>query len=185
MADSRSLSLGCTLIACIALVLLHALMARLWLARNPSASPQKATALLALVLNVPLAIGVMAWSITLGIPLGELLLAWIYAALAFNSVAYSYFHFFNLSETGRRIRMLLQLLEGEHIGINDAGLTTYNGQAMVNQRLARLLQMGQVSSASGGRYRISGRFLLRAARLVRSIGRLTTGRADASPGRGL
>lgn len=182
MADIKSLTLVCTLIACTALVLVHALMARLWLARHPATSPQKATALLGLVLNIPLAIGVVAWGVMLKIPMGELLLGWVYAALAFNSVAYSYFHFFNLSETGRRIRVLLQLLEGEHIGLNDAGATTYSGQDMVNQRLARLIQMGQVSTADG-QYMIKGRFLLRAARLVRSIGWLTTGRADTLPGR--
>ncbi len=59
MADIRSLTLACTLVACVALVLVHALMARLWLARNPAASPQKATALLGVVLNIPLAIGVV------------------------------------------------------------------------------------------------------------------------------
>lgn len=181
MADIKSLTLVCTLIACTALVLVHALMTRLWLARNPAASPQKATALLGLLINIPLAIGVMAGGVMLKIPMGELLLAWVYAALAFNSVAYSYFHFFNLSETGRRIRMLLQLLEGESIGVNDAGAKTYSGQAMVNQRLARLLQMGQVSTADG-QYMINGRFLLRAARVVSLIGRLTTGRAATPPG---
>ncbi len=182
MADIRSLTLACTLVACVALVLVHALMARLWLARNPAASPQKATALLGVVLNIPLAIGVVAWGVMLKTPVGELLLAWVYAALVFNSVAYSYFHFFNLSETGRRIRMLLQLLEGEHIGINDAGATTYSSHGMVSQRLVRLLQMGQVTTTRG-QYMIKGRFLLRVARLVRSIGRLTTGRADILSGR--
>ncbi|MES1978235.1 MAG: hypothetical protein V4451_09380 [Pseudomonadota bacterium] len=184
MADIRSLTLVCTLIACAALVLVHALMARLWLSGNSGASPQKATALLGLVLNVPLVIGLMTWGVMLKTPIGELLLAWVYAALAYNSVAYSYFHFFNLGETGRRIRVLLQLLEGEHIGITDARATTYSGQTMIRQRLARLLQMGQLGTA-GGRYTIKGRFLLRAARLVRSIGRLTTGRADVLPGRAL
>lgn len=182
MADSRGLTLVCTLVACIALVLLHALMARLWLARKPMTSPQKSTALLGLLLNLPLTVGLITWGITLKIPMDELFLAWVYAALAFNSVAYSYFHFFNLSETGRRVRVLLQVLEGEHMDINDARAMAYSGQDMVNQRLARLTQMGQVSTA-GGQYIISGRFLLWVARLVRWIGKLTTGRVDTLPGK--
>ncbi len=181
MNDSRAATLACTILACVALLVLHALMARIWLARNPHVSPQKATAMLGLALNIPLIVAVSAWGLRLQVPVGELLLALVYAVLAFNSVAYSYFHFFNLSETGRRIRMLLQLQEGEQIVVNGQA-SPYSGEVMVSQRLVRLLQMGQIGE-TGGCYRIDGRFLLGAAKLVRFIGRLTTGRADTVQGR--
>ncbi len=106
------------------------------------------------------------------------MLAIVYGVLAFNSVAYAYFHFFNLSETGRRIRMLLQLLEGDQI-VADYQPASYSVEAMVSQRLVRLLQMGQIFE-SGGRYRIESRFLLATAKMIRFVGQLTTGRADAA-----
>ncbi len=177
MIDIKSLTLACTVVACVALLVSHALMVRLWLARRPGTSPQKATALLGVVLNGPLVAAILACGVWTKAPLADLSLALIYAVLAFNSVAYSYFHFFNLSETGRRIRMLLQLLEGDRIGSGDGeAATTYSAHVMVSQRLVRLMQMGQINETMG-RYRISGQFLLRSANLVRLIGRMTTGRA--------
>ncbi|MES2509943.1 MAG: hypothetical protein V4625_08440 [Pseudomonadota bacterium] len=176
MNDIKGLTLACTVVTCVVLLGSHALMARLWLARYPATSPQKATALLGLALNVPLVVAIVGCGVWAKASSAELGLALLYATLAFNSVAYSYFHFFNLSETGRRIRMLLQLLEGDRIGTSDSGSTSmYGGRAMVSQRLVRLLQMGQIDE-TGGRYRITGQFLLNSAKLVRLIGRMTTGR---------
>ncbi|MES2191483.1 MAG: hypothetical protein V4454_15290 [Pseudomonadota bacterium] len=175
MSDIRMTTLACTVLVCVMLLVLHALMARFWLARNLQASPQKATAVMSLALNIPLSAAIVTSGLRLQVPSGELLLALVYGVLAFNSVAYAYFHFFNLSETGRRIRMLLQLLEGEQIVVNDKP-PSYSVEAMISQRLVRLLQMGQIVE-SGGRYRIESRFLLATAKMFRFVGQLTTGRS--------
>ena len=87
--------------------------------------------------------------------------------LVYNSLAYAYFHFFNLSETGRRIRMLLQLLDGQQPDLGSAG--AYGGQAMIAQRLVRLQQMGQIT-LSGDRYTLRSRFLWRIGRWIHALG---------------
>ena len=92
----------------------------------------------------------------------------LYDLIFFNCTAYAYFHVFNLSETGRRIRILLELLDGVTPD------TAYAAQDMVRQRLGRLLLMGQVRLEQG-RFVLASRKLLNIARLIRFIGRFCTG----------
>ncbi len=177
MTDFKAVTLACTLLACAALFLAHVIMARLLLARRPLVSPQKATARLSALLNIPLLLALVGNGLWSNAPGADILVSVLYALLVFNSVAYSYFLLFSLSETGRRIRILLQLLEGDSINTNEQA-ANYSSEAMVRQRLVRLGQMGQISDTSG-RYRIDNRFLLRVAKLIRFIGILSTGRMPA------
>ncbi len=177
MTGFKAVTLVCTLVACLTLFGAHIVMARFWLAKRPLVSPQKATALLSVYLNIPLLLALVGKGLWSHVPVEDIFASALYTLLVFNSVAYSYFLLFSLSETGRRIRILLQLLEGDSINTNEHA-TNYSSEAMVRQRLLRLGQMGQISETSG-RYRVNNRFLLRVAKLIRFIGILSTGRMPA------
>lgn len=180
-ADTRIAALVCGFGAAVALVVLHMLLARVWLGSRPEASPQKFTAGLALLINLPMLAALLAWP---GLNLtADLAWAGAWAALFYNAVAYSYFHWFNLSETGRRIRLLLQLLDagGTQVPLDQLSVAGYDGASMVDQRLDRLHQMGQAAS-DGVVWRIRGRVLLRIGRFVHGFGALATRRAGMPPG---
>lgn len=58
--------------------------------------------------------------------------------------SYCYFHFINLGETSRRIRILRELTESDH-GLSWAQLLArYNAQEIMERRLRRLIKNGQV-----------------------------------------
>lgn len=69
--------------------------------------------------------------------------------IIYSSLGYCYFHFINLGETARRIRILRELYD------SDGGLTLeeilklYNAKKMVELRLQRLLGNGQVILKDG------------------------------------
>lgn len=84
----------------------------------------------------------------------------IYALLS-----YCYFHFLNLGETARRIRILRELAEAP------AGLTAgellrrYNAQEILERRISRLTKTGQIV-LKNGRYYIENRTVLLMARIM-------------------
>ena len=86
-------------------------------------------------------------------------------------LGYGYFHFVNLGETARRVRILSEVVEaGGSLSLEEV-LGRYNARDMVANRLGRLLRNGQVV-ARDGRYFIGRRSVLRMARAmewVRSI----------------
>jgi hypothetical protein len=64
-------------------------------------------------------------------------------------LAYCYFHFFNLGETGRRMRLLLELASAPQ-GLSEWELAKrYGAEEIVERRLNRLLQDGQVAEREG------------------------------------
>lgn len=70
-------------------------------------------------------------------------------ALAVNLImylflSYIYFHFINLGETGRRIRLLRELYDSREGLSLDETLARYNGQEILEKRLQRLVGNGQV-----------------------------------------
>lgn len=84
-------------------------------------------------------------------------------ALAYTSVAsfgfsVVYFFVFIMSETGRRIRILHEIRENGALGEAQI-LSLYSGDDVLELRLARLLEMGQLS-VEGRRYRLKNRGLL-------------------------
>jgi len=98
----------------------------------------------------------------------------IYAALS-----YCYFHFLNLGETARRIRLLRELAERPG-GMTEAELlSSYGSRDIVEARLGRLLRNGQVSRGKDGRLRIAGNHLLVPARMLRKLKVIFLGRASA------
>lgn len=128
-------------------------------------SPQVHLAKLLFLLNLPLLGGVLCigWAEARG--LGETLLMALFALLVFNGIGYAYFHVFNMSETARRIHMLLWIRD--HGAIRGELVAEYSPKHMVHARLARLVEMGQITREADGRYRLRARFLVLAANLVR------------------
>ena len=91
----------------------------------------------------------------------------VFAFLVFNGIAYAYFHFFNMSETARRIRMLLQIRRAGPSGLDVQELERqYSQKDMIEARLDRLMRMNQLLLTPDGRYRIAGSTLLWAGRIM-------------------
>jgi hypothetical protein len=91
-------------------------------------------------------------------------LAW---ALAYIALAYLYvFGFFNLGESARRVRLLIELDAAGARGLTLGDvLAAYNARMIVDARLGRLLAGGQIEERHG-RYVIKRKTALLVARLL-------------------
>lgn len=87
-----------------------------------------------------------------------------YCLLVYSSIAYTYFHFFNMSETARRIRILYEIYEAGSIS-SERMTALYKTTDVISIRLERLVAMRQLTY-DGGYYAISGRTLLWAGHLI-------------------
>jgi predicted transcriptional regulator len=63
---------------------------------------------------------------------------------SYSALGYCYFHFVNLGETARRIRLLSELNESKNGLSVDEILQRYNAKEIIENRLSRLLKSGQV-----------------------------------------
>jgi len=61
-----------------------------------------------------------------------------YAFFVYNSLGYAYFHFFNMSETARRIKILLEIRKNKILEIENL-TQDYKSDFMVKTRLQRLI----------------------------------------------
>ena len=75
---------------------------------------------------------------------GNLFWAVFYSFIVYTCLAYSYFHFFNISETARRFQILVVLNSYGRVYRRDLALK-YNVANMIKVRLERLIQIGQLS----------------------------------------
>lgn len=167
MSASVSTPLLAYVPACaVVLVVAHVLLSRHQATGRRPVSPQASLARLILISNVPALVGavVIAWLETR--PLVETMFMLVFTGIVYNGIAYAYFHVFNMSETARRIHILLHVLV--HGGVSADNLRShYTPGDMVAVRLVRLEQMNQIARGSGDRFRITGRLLLTAARAIR------------------
>lgn len=159
-----------TLASCTLLPIAHSLIERFVLPRRTDLSPQVVLIKLTLVLEAVL-MGAVVLSTQDG---GEVASCIVYSLIFFNAYAYAYFHVFNLSETGRRIKMLIDLgsSEAERAGTDD----TYSPRDMIAMRLVRLEQMGQIRPDEMGRYRTCSPVLLSIGGLLRRVGNFLLGK---------
>ena len=158
--------LAYTLACVVALGLVHALISRYSIQGRRPRSPQASLARLILLLNAPVLTGAGAIAWIEMRPLFETVSMLIFCGIIYNGMAYAYFHVFNMSETARRIRILLHVLI--HNGVNADNLRgDYSPRDMVAVRLDRLEQMNQIARGSDCCFRITGRLLLSAARAIR------------------
>jgi hypothetical protein len=148
----------------VAIFGVHAVLCRL----SRGASPQRTCVRAAALALLPVGFA----ALLLGGPASGADRAWAaaYCGLTYVSIAYSYFHLFNMSETARRIRLLRELLRQGPLG-SEQLLSLYRGEEIMSRRIERLLESSQLTEQSG-RYLVRSRLLLRAARMVAGWRRL-------------
>ena len=89
----------------------------------------------------------------------DIILMLLFGLLVFNCLTYVYFHFFNMSETARRIKILIQLYQNDITSIDELKYE-YNPSDMISSRLERLLEMGEITVDKSGGYHINSKILL-------------------------
>lgn len=116
-------------------------------------------------------LGLIVWlvleisTLFLGITIRDFIFYTTLNAIIYLSLAYCYFHFLNLGETARRIRLVRELSE------SDAGLTLhellerYSADDIVNKRVKRLLDKRQIAQRNG-RYFINNKSMLIISKLI-------------------
>lgn len=82
----------------------------------------------------------------------------LYFVLGYFAVAYSYFNLFNISETGRRLKILYELSNSKYLTENKLA-QIYGRDDIVQVRLERLCAIGQLEKIGEG-YRIKSKTLL-------------------------
>lgn len=87
--------------------------------------------------------------------------AWMYLLLAYSSLGYTYFHFYNTSETARRIRLLHELDRGDGLTAEEIS-RLYRTEEIIELRLRRLVHLGQLDCVNGV-YKIKSNVLYAAA----------------------
>jgi hypothetical protein len=80
-------------------------------------------------------------------------------------LGYNYFHFINLGETARRVRIMRQLYVSPDGLSEDEILAGYNAKAMLEVRIRRLVLNGQIV-AKDGRYFIGNFTVLLFAKII-------------------
>lgn len=74
-----------------------------------------------------------------------------YFFLIYSFSAYTYFHFFNMSETSRRVRMLNMIAHRSESDLQDLS-AIYDDKQMLEVRLNRLVSLGQITERQGRFY---------------------------------
>ncbi len=87
-----------------------------------------------------------------------------YCLIVHTALAYTYFHFFNMSETARRIRLLYEIYHSGSLTAETIN-RLYRTSDVIHLRLKRLVDLKQLVFR-GGYYTINDRTLYRAARIV-------------------
>jgi hypothetical protein len=139
--------------------------------KNSSSSPQNSLLAMILVGNIPLLFGTVMIGAIQYVPLLEFILLFIYALIVYNCMLYAYFHFFNMSETARRIKILLHLRESGGLTKQQL-LALYSPQNMIEVRLQRLKKMGVIYRTQAGHYRTCNNIAVIIARLFQIIRKL-------------
>lgn len=88
--------------------------------------------------------------------------------LIYVSLSYCFFHFINLGETGRRIRILSELYYANDGFFMEDILKQYNGDEVLEKRIKRLTENGQIVFKNG-KYFIGKSTVLLMAKLMLGI----------------
>lgn len=149
---------------------IHALLSRV-LGLLCSALSTHSVVLLAITLgHIPVFLLIWFFALTAFDESGSLITALVYSIVVYEAIAYTYFHLFNMSETARRIKILLEIYRSN--GLKVSGLSaSYSSEEMLENRLKRLLAMRQVRF-TGGRYFLNSKILYFAAVVISAWGRI-------------
>jgi hypothetical protein len=86
-------------------------------------------------------------------------------AFTYSALGYCYFHFINLGETARRIRILRELYDSKNGLSKDEILSKYNAHQIISKRIERLVNNGQIIFKDG-RYYIGHPMMLLIAKII-------------------
>lgn len=114
--------------------------------------------------NIPLLS--VTFYFTKGYNLEIIISSGLYVIVVYNCFAYFYFHIFNMSDTARRIKLLISIVY--HNGMKtekDIG-QDYSTNKMISNRIERLIGMKQIREIEEGKFIIGNNFLLFAANIV-------------------
>lgn len=95
--------------------------------------------------------------------------------LTYGALGYSYFHFINLGETARRIRLLRELYDAGGTLTHQQLLDRYSAQEVVNKRINRLLSTGQIICKEQ-RYFIGSHTVLYIAQIMTTMKKILLGK---------
>ena len=96
-------------------------------------------------------------------------------AITYASLGYCYFHFINLGETARRIRILREIYDSKDGLTMEEILQKYNSKEIVDKRIGRLINNGQVLYKNG-RYYIGNPTMLIITKIIVAMKLLLLGR---------
>ena len=85
--------------------------------------------------------------------------------LTYSALGYCYFHFVNLGETARRVRILREVYDSPNGLKIEEILARYNAKSIIQYRMDRLLNNGQVI-VDNGRYIIGNPSMLLFSRIL-------------------
>jgi len=124
------------------------------------------------------AVLIMQWAVS---PAETLL--WDAAAnvVIYGALGYCYFHFVNLGETARRIRIMRELAAAPQGLTREEILSRYNAAEIVKIRLGRLVRNAQAISENG-RLRLAGNSVLFMAHALTGLKLLLLGRRTCDGG---
>ena len=92
----------------------------------------------------------------------------IYSLVTYGALSYCYFHFINLGETARRIRLLRELIDSKDgLSVQEI-LERYNAKEIIEKRLSRLIKSGQIVFRDG-RYYIGKPIMFLIANIITSL----------------
>lgn len=149
MSD-KFLTLGLIFIFLFSLFILHVLAVRIIEKLKLNILRQMAVVYITSALNLPL--------ITTVFLINKSISSLIYAFIVFNAFAYFYFLFFNMGETARRVKILIEIKKGNVK--NSSNLKEfYKEDVMVKNRLERLLGLNQVKLNPNNKYIMANRIL--------------------------
>lgn len=98
-------------------------------------------------------------------------------ALTYILLSYGYFHFLNLGETSRRIRLSREIAESAGGLARAEILARYSTDEIIRRRLGRLMESGQIVSKDG-RFYINSLVMLSAAKIIAGLRFVLLGRSD-------
>lgn len=104
----------------------------------------------------------------------------IYCFIVYTAFAYTYFHFFNMSETARRIRILYEVYKSGALPCGKIK-TLYKSSDIVHLRLKRLVEMERLKYLDGY-YSLNDRILYPAALFIKFWRKLLGFNNDADKG---
>lgn len=102
---------------------------------------------------------------TASLPLRDFISILIVNVITYSALGYCYFHFINLGETARRIRILREIYDSNDGLTVQEILNEYNAKQMIDVRLSRFLNNGQVLHKNG-RYYVGNPTMLLIAKII-------------------